>query len=179
MKDIPWYEWLYAVTTDGKVWSYPKYRHKIGRFLLSVNSVWYRKVTLFKRGVYAWYTIHRLVALTYIPNPENLPVVHHINGIRNDNRLENLEWRTESYNVKDWWTRWRKSAITQAQREIAKKMWIRNSIPVMQLTKEWILCRIYDSISEAERITWIFNTNISFCTRNKNRTSWWYYWRLV
>lgn len=52
----------------------------------------YNVVTLSKNGIRKTYTIHRLVALTYLPNPENKPTVNHIDGNKQNNTVENLEW---------------------------------------------------------------------------------------
>lgn len=60
---------------------------------------YYLAVRLLSNGIEKDYSIHRLVAMAFIPNPQSLPQVNHINGLRNDNRVENLEWCDNSYNV--------------------------------------------------------------------------------
>jgi hypothetical protein len=96
MKDIQGYEGLYAITRDGKIWSYRRERFMSTRVH---HSTGYQMINLCKDGERKTYLVHRLVAQAYIPNPENLPVVHHKNSIRTDCRVENLEFVSQEKNM--------------------------------------------------------------------------------
>lgn len=113
-KDIVNYEGLYEVSCRGNV------RNKKTLKVLSNKSKSYVVVNLSKNGLSKKYTAHRIVAQTFIKNPLNKKEVNHINGIKNDNRVENLEWCTSSENTNHSW-RIGTSYVTNKARSISKE----------------------------------------------------------
>lgn len=94
MKDIEGYEGLYAITSCGKVWSY-----KSKKFLTPrPTKTGYLQVMLYKDGKGLNHYIHRLVAIAYVPNPNDLPQVNHKDENKENNYVNNLEWITHKEN---------------------------------------------------------------------------------
>lgn len=109
-KDIPGYEGFYQASTKGRVRSLnrictvyrgsTKYKRKLkGKIRSLVNLNGYNGVRLSKDGDKKLIQVGRLIALTFIPNPNNKPQINHKNGIKTDDRVENIEWCTQSENT--------------------------------------------------------------------------------
>tara|TARA_R110000772_G_scaffold206254_1_gene316876 strand:- start:466 stop:981 length:516 start_codon:yes stop_codon:yes gene_type:complete len=90
---------MYRIYRDGKVEGIKRKGCKQNRFLKeSTNKTGYKQVGLFKNNKAKNYLIHRLIACHFIPNPSNFPQVNHDNGVKHDNRIENLRWSSRSSN---------------------------------------------------------------------------------
>lgn len=99
-KEIPGYEGLYQVSNTGRVRSL-NYNGtgKTKVLKQTTNKDRYKKVTLFKKGKCKTWRVHRLVALAFIPNPNNYPIINHKDENPSNNYYKNLEWCTYSYNT--------------------------------------------------------------------------------
>ena len=97
------YEGLYEVSNMGRVKSLKRHdtlgREKEEKILALANDrLGYKMVSLCKDGKRTMYKVHRLVAIAFIPNPDNLPIINHKDENKSNNNVCNLEWCTYKYN---------------------------------------------------------------------------------
>lgn len=138
------------------------------------NRYGYLVVCLRKHNKNYHKMIHRLVATAFIPNPENKPQVNHKNGIKTDNRVENLEWATPSENV---------SHSYHVLHRVVSKAWLGKkgkdcpkSKIVLQIKDGKIIAEFYGTL-DAERATNIDHRHICDCCNKKRKTSGGYQWK--
>lgn len=113
-KPIKGYEGKYEVSNFGKVKSLKRYKRNNSKMQLVEERILssyinkkngYVYVYLCNDGKYKNHRLHRVVAESFIPNPNNYDQINHIDGNRANNRVENLEWCDTSYNIKDMYKR--------------------------------------------------------------------------
>lgn len=162
-KDIEGYEGLYQVSNLGRVKSLPRNtnnQYKNG--LVKKNIVrgkGYYYVNLYNKST-KLFTIHKLVAEAFIPNPNNLPCVNHIDGNKLNNKIDNLEWCSYSNNEIHAYN-------NDLKAPIFKK--------VNQYDLNGNFIKTWNSIKEAQ--TFFKTTHIGECCRGKRNQTKNYIWR--
>ena len=157
-KGVPGYEGLYRVSDQGRVYSV---RNEI--VLKPVNSKGYCVVTLSDHGKAKLAKVHRLVAMAFIPNPENKPTVNHRNEIKTDNRACNLEWATNAE---------QNAHGTRLQRAAKSR-----SREIRQYSMSGDLIRIWPSMAQAARELGIGSGNIWAAVSGRCRQAGGYIWK--
>ena len=164
-KDIPEYESLYQISSLGRVKSLKFGKERILKPIK--NNKGYFVLNLLKDGKPKNMKVHRLVAQAFLNNPFNLPQINHINEIKEDNRLENLEYCDNIYNS-NYGTR----------NERVSKSNINNS----KRSKQVICietCKIYPSTADVHRQLGFSQSSISACCIGKRNTCGGYHWQYV
>ena len=148
----------YSVSTEGEV------RKDTTNYILSQSSQQdYKFVGLIINGKQKRMRVHRMVALTFIDNPDNKPYVNHINGNHSDNNVENLEWVTPSENTQHAVnTGLFKSGRTRA---------------VIQYNLNGEQMATFESATEAARQTGGSQSKITMCCRRQRDSANDYQWR--
>ena len=151
-RDVVGWEGYYMVSSYGRVASFGRYVkcYSYTKWLdpcLKQQRMWkngYFSVTLKKNGKKICASVHRLVAIAFIPNPNNYPCIDHINDNQIDNRASNLQWCTHKMNNSKEHHR-----ITESLSKKGKRL---PSIqkPIVQLSTSGKLVRVYPSMTDAD-----------------------------
>ena len=165
-KDEVWcpikgYESLYEESDQGRVKSIGYGKERILNLARCTSG--YLQVYLCKNGEHKKCLVHRLIAQTFIPNPQNLTEVNHKDEDKENNSVQNLEWCSSKYNA-NFGTR------TQRQAEKLSK-------PVLQYTKSGEFVKEWKSAMDVERNLGYFHNNISYCCTGRYKSSYNFIWK--
>ena len=124
------------------------------------------------------YRVHRLIAITFISNPNNLPVVNHKNFKKDDNHIANLEWVSYSENSKHSFTgNHRQESINSWKEQVQPLAAEASKTKVAQYDLQDNLLNIYNSQREASEKTGTCRSSITQCVRGKRKTAGGFKWK--
>lgn len=175
-KDIEGYEGLYQVSNLGQVRSFPRQGTRTKQIHIlkpMFNHKGYLQVNLMKKGKMSSRRIHRLVAKAFIPNKERKEQVNHINGVKTDNRVENLEWCTNQENMTHSW----KTGLRTKEKTYYHGKNHFRSVSVEQYTLQGNYIKKWYCVKDIERELGFDNRNICACCRGKKPTAYGYKWK--
>lgn len=176
------FENYYLISKTGNVYSLPrdntpnKYSNKKNKIVVSVSSTGYPYFKAWVNNKSTHISIHRALAILFIPNPGNKPMVNHINGIKTDNRLENLEWVTAKENAVHAWDMGLYGTPPTYWKGKFGKDNIRSK-PIIQFDKEMNFINEYDSTASAVRETGLKREAIKDCLRGRLKTAHGFIWK--
>ena len=173
-KDIKGWEGVYEISNLGNI-------KRNGKTLKI--SVWskYKVVRLHEKERTKTMYVHRLVAMNFIPNPENKPMINHKDGNKLNNEVSNLEWCTRQENEVHAWTHGMKEKIRITSKENLKiaRCFIHTKIPVVQMDLDGNFIKKWDSASDAMKETGIDGSGITKCCRGKLKKTGGYKWQYL
>ena len=173
-RDAPGYEGLYIVSNKGEVKSLNYHRTKKENIMKPrKNKKGYLQIQLSNKGKVKNISVHRLVAEAFIPNPENLPEVNHIDECKTNNNVNNLEWCTRKYN-NNFGTRNERSGIA-----ISKALTGCYNNKISKPVKCLETGLIFPSTNEAQRQFGFSHQHISACCNGKRKTCGGFHWQYV
>lgn len=175
-KDIPNFEGLYQASINGEIRSIYRYK-KILKQSKSKNG--YLKVMLCANGKRKLISVHRLIAMTFLEDYKTNLQVNHKNGIKTDNRVDNLEMVTPSENIRHSFKNGLQKAKFGEDHPLYKKYGKENktSKKVNQYDLDGNFIKTWDSIMDVERKLKINNGNISSCCNGKKNNAGGFIWK--